>query len=91
MYLKKLFVSVKKMIGINGFFFSLIKRRKENMMKELISELKNIKGRLDTLYSTQYVLSQKGSETSDIDALIADLEARKAELDELVIKKSLIK
>lgn len=61
------------------------------MMKELISELKNIKGRLDTLYSTQYVLSQKGSETSDIDALIADLEARKAELDELVIKKSLIK
>ena len=90
MYLKKLFVSVKKMIGINGFFFSLIKRRKENM-KELINELKNIKGKLDTLYATQYVLSQKGSDSNDIDALIADLETRKAELDELVVKKSLIK
>lgn len=60
-------------------------------MKELINELKNIKGRLDTLYATQYVLSQKGSDSNDIDALIADLEARKAELDELVTRKSLIK
>lgn len=60
-------------------------------MKELINELKNIKGRLDTLYATQYVLSQKGSDSNDIDALIADLEARKSELDELVTKKSLIK
>lgn len=60
-------------------------------MKELINELKNIKGRLDTLYATQYVLSQKGSDSNDIDALIADLEARKSELDELVVKKSLIK
>ena len=71
-------------------FFSLIKRRKENM-KELINELKNIKGKLDTLYATQYVLSQKGSDSNDIDALIADLEARKAELDELVTRKSLVK
>lgn len=61
------------------------------MMKELISEIKNIKGRLDTLYATQYVLSQKGSDSNDIDTLIADLEARKSELDELVTKKSLIK
>lgn len=60
-------------------------------MKELINELKNIKGRLDTLYATQYVLSQKGSGSNDIDALIADLEARKSELDELVVKKSLVK
>lgn len=60
-------------------------------MKELINELKNIKGRLDTLYATQYVLSQKGSDSNDIDALIADLEARKAELDELVTRKSLVK
>lgn len=60
-------------------------------MKELINELKNIKGKLDTLYATQYVLSQKGSDSNDIDALIADLEARKSELDELVVKKSLIK
>lgn len=60
-------------------------------MKELINELKNIKGKLDTLYATQYVLSQKGSDSNDIDALIADLETRKAELDELVVKKSLIK
>lgn len=60
-------------------------------MKELINELKNIKGRLDTLYATQYVLSQKGSDSNDIDALIADLEARKSELDELVVKKSLVK
>mgnify|MGYP004543370537 FL=1 len=60
-------------------------------MKEIISELKKIKGRLDTLYATQYVLSQKGSDSNDIDALIADLEARKSELDELVVKKSLIK
>ena len=71
-------------------FFSLIKRRKENM-KELINEIRNIKGRLDTLYATQYVLSQKGSDSNDIDTLIADLEARKSELDELVTKKSLIK
>lgn len=71
-------------------FFSLIKRRKENM-KELINELKNIKGKLDTLYATQYVLSQKGSDSNDIDALIADLEARKSELDELVTRKSLVK
>lgn len=61
------------------------------MMKEIISEIKTIKGRLDTLYATQYVLSQKGSDSNDIDALIADLEARKSELDELVVKKSLIK
>ena len=61
------------------------------MMKEIISEIKTIKGRLDTLYATQYVLSQKGSDSNDIDALIADLETRKAELDELVVKKSLIK
>lgn len=60
-------------------------------MKEIISELKNIKGRLDTLYATQYVLSQKGSDSNDIDALIADLEARKSELDELVTRKSLVK
>lgn len=60
-------------------------------MKELINEIRNIKGRLDTLYATQYVLSQKGSDSNDIDALIADLEARKSELDELVVKKSLIK
>lgn len=60
-------------------------------MKELINELKNIKGRLDTLYATQYVLSQKGSDSNDIDALIADLEARKKELDEIVVKKSLVK
>lgn len=60
-------------------------------MKELINELKNIKGKLDTLYATQYVLSQKGSDSNDIDALIADLEARKAELDELVTRKSLVK
>lgn len=60
-------------------------------MKELINELKNIKGRLDTLYATQYVLSQKGSDSNDIDALIADLETRKAELDELVTRKSLVK
>lgn len=60
-------------------------------MKELINELKNIKGKLDTLYATQYVLSQKGSDSNDIDALIADLEARKSELDELVVKKSLVK
>lgn len=60
-------------------------------MKELINELKNIKGRLDTLYATQYVLSQKGSDSNDIDSLIADLETRKAELDELVTRKSLVK
>lgn len=60
-------------------------------MKELINEIRNIKGRLDTLYATQYVLSQKGSDSNDIDTLIADLEARKSELDELVTKKSLIK
>lgn len=60
-------------------------------MKELINELKNIKGRLDTLYATQYVLSQKGSDSNDIDSLIADLEARKSELDELVTRKSLVK
>lgn len=60
-------------------------------MKELINELKNIKGKLDTLYATQYVLSQKGSDSNDIDTLIADLEARKSELNELVVKKSLVK
>lgn len=60
-------------------------------MKELINELKNIKSKLDTLYATQYVLSQKGSDSNDIDALIADLETRKAELDELVTRKSLVK
>ena len=60
-------------------------------MKELINELKNIKGRLDTLYATQYVLSQKGSDSNDIGSLIADLEARKKELDEIVVKKSLVK
>lgn len=60
-------------------------------MKELINELKNIKGRLDTLYATQYVLSQKGSDSNDIDSLIADLEVRKSELDELVTRKSLVK
>lgn len=60
-------------------------------MKELINEIRSIKGRLDTLYATQYVLSQKGSDSNDIDTLIADLEARKSELDELVVKKSLIK
>lgn len=60
-------------------------------MKEIISELKKIKGRLDTLYATQYVLSQKGSDSNDIDALIADLEARKSELDEIVTRKSLVK
>lgn len=60
-------------------------------MKELINELKNIKNRLDTLYATQYVLSQKGSDSNDIDALITELETKKAELNELVTRKSLIK
>lgn len=78
------------MIGINGFFFSLIKGGKKEM-KELINELKNIKNRLDTLYATQYVLSQKGSDSNDIDALITELETKKAELNELVTRKSLIK
>lgn len=60
-------------------------------MKELINELKIIRGRLDTLYATQYVLSQKSSDTSDIDTLITELETRKSELDELVTRKSLVK
>lgn len=60
-------------------------------MKELINEIKKINERLDTLYTTQYVLEEKGSKVDVIDKEIEELESRKASIEEIIYSASLVK
>lgn len=60
-------------------------------MKEIIRNVKEINKELETLYATQYVLEQKGEQSSIIEDKIQELESRKKGLEEIIYSASLVK